>query len=101
MPLPKPSESIKLAPAKIGNVSNQSPEATSAGNVVHDTRGYHAIPEGVKADLAEEAIGADPAAAFSVPELGQEEPGLVPVAIVWHDSEHVRAERLRKALEQA
>jgi hypothetical protein len=60
--LTKPSQSIELTPTEIGNVSNQRPEATSASSVVHDTRGYHAIPEGVKADLAEEAIGADPVA---------------------------------------
>lgn len=46
-------------------------------------------------------IHAGPDGSFSVPELGQEEPGLVPVAIVWHASEQVRAERLKKALERA
>lgn len=60
--LTKPSQSIELTPTEIGNVSNQRPEATSASSVVHDTRGYHAIPEGVKADLAEGALAADPGA---------------------------------------
>lgn len=65
VPLPKPSKSIEFTLPEVGDVSDQRPEATSASStssVVHGTQGYHSIPEGVKADLAEGAPAADPGA---------------------------------------